>query len=86
MVLELRPAVDWNKGAAVRWLAMRLSPGDEVPTIIYLGDDSTDEDVFTAWPEEITVNIGGGGATSANYRLRNPEEVRLFLEWVSRAR
>lgn len=42
-IVELRPDVDWDKGAALRWILERLS----APALpIYLGDDMTDEDAF----------------------------------------
>lgn len=43
-VIELRPLVEANKGTAVRRLAQRLG----VRTIICLGDDRTDIDMFRA--------------------------------------
>lgn len=81
-ILELRPRIDWDKGKAVLWLLDALQPGhdDELP--IYIGDDVTDEDAFEA--------LRGNGIgilvsatprpTAAAYRLRDPEDVRRFLE------
>ena len=49
MVFEIRPRVEWNKGAAVLWLIDTLGLGDaEDIFAIYLGDDVTDEDAFHA--------------------------------------
>ena len=46
MVVEFRPAVEWNKGYALLAIMGHLGiPGNAV---IYLGDDVTDEDVFSA--------------------------------------
>jgi trehalose 6-phosphate phosphatase len=120
-VFELRPALDWHKGAALGWLLDRWREaaaaddaagaggaagedeavrGEEaaergesvgaaggVPAPawmpLYIGDDVTDEDAFVAAAER-----GGFGilvakqprATASRYRLRDPGEVRLFLE------
>jgi trehalose 6-phosphate phosphatase len=86
-IFELRPDLDWDKGHALLWLLEALhverldeDGGEVVP--LYVGDDVTDEDAFRA--------IEGRGIgvlvaeepreTAAAYSLRNPEEVRVFLE------
>ena len=49
MVYEVRPQVEWNKGAAVLWLLETLGLNDLDNVIpLYLGDDVTDEDAFLA--------------------------------------
>ncbi|HEV3076447.1 MAG TPA: trehalose-phosphatase [Thermoanaerobaculia bacterium] len=83
-VWELRPDVDWDKGRALLWLLGRL--GLDLPDAapIFVGDDVTDEDAFTA-----AASRGGIGilvadeprATAAAYRLRDPAEA---LEWLAR--
>jgi trehalose-phosphatase len=82
MVLEIRPAVDWHKGKAVGWLAQKMSPICSEPLLIYLGDDETDEDVFKAWPGEITVCVGEDHNSSANYSVSDTNEVHAFLRWL----
>jgi alpha,alpha-trehalose-phosphate synthase [UDP-forming]/trehalose-phosphatase len=93
MVLEIRPAVDWDKGRAVRSLLANVA-GADWPTrtaVIYVGDDRTDEDAFAALgPSGITVRVGTDAApTAARYRLRDPHEVRRFLaalvHWLAAA-
>ncbi|HEV2845452.1 MAG TPA: ATP-binding protein, partial [Thermoanaerobaculia bacterium] len=71
-----------DKGRALLWLldAMGLDRPEILP--FYIGDDITDEDAFRA--------LAGRGAgilvseepreTAAEYQLRDPEEVRAFLE------
>lgn len=78
-VFELRPAIDWDKGRAVLWLLEALGLKRSVP--IHVGDDVTDEAAFEA--------IAGFGMgivvteedrpTSAQFTLRNPDEVKIFL-------
>lgn len=46
-VLEVRPRVAWNKGSAVLFLLERMRPPAGAP-VLYLGDDTTDEDAFRA--------------------------------------
>jgi trehalose 6-phosphate phosphatase len=77
MVYEIRPRVDWHKGAAINWIRQRLDINGAA--VVYVGDDDTDEDAFAALPNEITVRVGNAVATLANYRLANPDEVAVFL-------
>jgi len=81
MVLELRPAIDWDKGRALLWLLERLEAleGPLVPA--YLGDDDTDEDAFRAVAERgVGVKVGDAHEKSAAaYSLRDVDEVLAFL-------
>ncbi len=81
-VVELRPPVDWDKGAAVRWLLARRSLSGRTP--VYLGDDTTDEDAFRAVrPHGVGVLVGRSRRSAARYRLAGPAEVRdLLVRWL----
>jgi trehalose-phosphatase len=78
---ELRPAIDWDKGAALMHLRSLL-PGD--PTPLYVGDDDTDEDGFHAVRREgglgILVGDAKGGDTWADFTISDPAEAIEFLE------
>jgi trehalose-phosphatase len=77
-VVEVRPPVAWDKGEAVRWLLKRL-PAD---TVVYLGDDRTDEAAFRAVNHAggCSVFVGRNGRrTAACCRLSGPAAVRRFL-------
>ncbi len=78
MVFEIRPAVDWNKGSAVRWIITQL--GLEDMCHVYIGDDLTDEDAFAVLPDGVTVHVGMAGNTAAKYRLRDTDEVGQLLQ------
>jgi trehalose 6-phosphate phosphatase len=66
-----------GKGEAVRGILANLSGS---PLVFYLGDDTTDEAAFAALPRGVTVLVGRPRATRARFSLRNPKEVRQFLE------
>jgi trehalose 6-phosphate phosphatase len=79
-VYEIRPRVDWDKGAAVRWIRERMGMPDALS--IYIGDDRTDEDAFAALPEGITIKVGETTESSAGFHLPGPAEVERFLDWL----
>ena len=85
-VWELRPAVDWDKGKALIWLLETLRL-DEATLPIYIGDDVTDEDAFDAIRDRglgIVVEEGNR-RTGARAALRDPAEVRAFLDHLARS-
>jgi trehalose 6-phosphate phosphatase len=86
-VFEIQPDLDWNKGKALIWLleSFDLAAADVLP--FYLGDDITDEDAFKVLIDKgIGIVVGENGRpTFARYRLKNPEEVRLFLSQLESA-
>jgi alpha,alpha-trehalase len=82
-VVELRPDIDWDKGAALGWIRDRIQHPDRTLPI-YIGDDLTDEDAFDA------IRVNGIGVvvrhdedrarpTAAQFTLNNPGEVCEFL-------
>ncbi|MEM7154559.1 MAG: trehalose-phosphatase [Myxococcota bacterium] len=82
-VFELRPTLDWHKGAAVRWLSERLATttGGTAPVALFIGDDLTDEDAL-AQVHEHGVGIFVGQPqwdTAARYGLADPAAVEVFL-------
>lgn len=86
-VLELLPALDWDKGRAVLWLlrALRLDRDDVLP--LYIGDDVTDEDAFRALARRgIGIAVQDTRRpTAARFALRNPREVRALLAGLRRS-
>jgi trehalose 6-phosphate phosphatase len=83
-VLELEPAVPWDKGRAVRWLMEVLGLDARETRVLYIGDDETDEDVFAVLGRQgLGIRVGEAvAATLADYRLRDPGEVQAFLAWL----
>lgn len=80
-VLEIRPPTDWHKGAAVSFIRDQIGWPD--PVAVYIGDDRTDEDAFSALPDGITVRVGEPQPTAAAYHLRDPHEVEQLLLWMN---
>lgn len=84
-IYELRPDVAWDKGRALWWLFEQagLDTASTVP--IYLGDDLTDEDAFSALGDAgIGVVVGDDDRpTSADLRVRDVGEVLILLEHLA---
>ena len=74
-VLELA-VTDADKGSAL----LRLRSEAGAAAAVYLGDDVTDEDAFTALPAgDVTIKVGDGG-TAARHRVADLAGVRAVLE------
>jgi trehalose-phosphatase len=93
-VLELRPDIDWDKGAAVERLLQELGLARSRVFPIYIGDDVTDEDAFEvvgAWGDRrgnggagsepgLAIAVRGRrGRTRAALALEDTDAVRRFL-------
>ena len=84
-VLEVRPPLDVNKGtASVLWV--RRLGAAATASVVYIGDDRTDEDAFrelrAAFPRAVTIRVGApdhGETTAAEFTLETTSEVRDFL-------
>ncbi|RME93888.1 MAG: bifunctional alpha,alpha-trehalose-phosphate synthase (UDP-forming)/trehalose-phosphatase [Candidatus Hydrogenedentota bacterium] len=81
-VVEAR-AIEANKGSFARWYVDRYAKSQD--TIIALGDDATDEELFEALNHRaISIKVGQG-PTSAKYRLPSQEDVFPFLQSLLRS-
>jgi trehalose 6-phosphate phosphatase len=81
-VLELAPIGRPTKGDAVRWIAARRAGAP----ILYVGDDTTDEDAFAALgPGDFPVRVmhrerpSERGRSRARYRLAGPAAVSALV-------
>lgn len=91
MVYEIQPKVDWDKGKAVQYLRHALGVEGEEFVALYLGDDITDEDAFTALKESgngqgigvVVADLGdeeqADRVTAADFVLESTGEVQQFL-------
>ncbi|RYZ91255.1 MAG: bifunctional alpha,alpha-trehalose-phosphate synthase (UDP-forming)/trehalose-phosphatase [Proteobacteria bacterium] len=69
-----------NKGTVIRRVLEGVS---SQTTVIAIGDDITDEDMFHAVPDTAITIAVGGSPTAAKHRLRDPSDVRLLLELLN---
>lgn len=76
-IWELVPEAINGKGPAVEALLTGASAGT-LP--VFVGDDTTDEAAFEALPGGLTIRVGKHAGTYAQYALRDPGEVKDFLE------
>jgi trehalose 6-phosphate phosphatase len=86
-VIEILPAVGWDKGECARWIRERVfgaATGD-VATL-YLGDDETDEHAFAALASSsITVRVGAHAVRShAAHRVRGVADVARLVGALAR--
>jgi trehalose-phosphatase len=91
-VLELRPPVAVNKGTAALALIERVGGFADGASILYAGDDATDEDAFRALrvrsPCAVTLHVAGEGSqrTCAEYIVADPMEMGSVLAWLAELR
>lgn len=82
-IIEVRPAIDWDKGAAMDAISTRVGD-DWVP--VYLGDDETDEDAFEAVRSDgVGVLVGPPRRTAAAHRIDHQTDVAPFLNRLATA-
>ncbi|EMA51032.1 trehalose-phosphatase [Halococcus salifodinae] len=77
-IVELTPAVAWDKGAALSLLTADF----EGWLPIYVGDDTTDEAAFRELGDRgIGIHVGTGEDTAADYRIDDPPAVERLIDW-----
>ena len=82
-VVNAIPSGNLHKGSAMLELMHQLKSSGA----LYVGDDDTDEDVFSLPDERIvTVRIGKKAATAAQWYLARQSQIGLLLEYLVLAR
>jgi trehalose-phosphatase len=76
--LEIYPRIGWDKGSAVKYLIRTL--GIEDALTICFGDDTTDESMFAAVSNGISVRVGPAAQTCAAFCLPSVDDVTNVLE------
>jgi len=78
MIVEVKPTVEWHKGAIVERLRGEVP---ETWQTVYVGDDTTDEDAFRVLGDGDFGVLVGERATDADYRVPAQREVSRLLGW-----
>lgn len=83
-IFELQPDIEWNKGKAIHWLSSKLELNKKCFTLLYIGDDVTDEDAFRVLgAEDLGILVTEEDQqTFATYRLPDPAGVEIFLNML----
>jgi trehalose 6-phosphate synthase/phosphatase len=81
-VIEVRPRGVTKAGVVERVLphAEPGAPLQSLPTVVAMGDDHTDEDMFQALPDDAIAIGVGYRPTVARYRVATPRAARALLE------
>jgi trehalose-phosphatase len=78
--LEVRPHINWGKGNAVLQI-LKASQKHRSLLPVFIGDDTTDEDVFRMLQSKgINIRVGKDKTTYAAYYVKNVEEVLYLLQ------
>jgi trehalose-phosphatase len=79
-ILEILPAIDWNKGKAAKQVLLLESLQKKSFIPICVGDDVTDEDLFRVFRNKgLTVRVGRSSASCAEYFVNDTNEVQQLL-------
>lgn len=83
--MDIRPHTDWHKGSVARLMAERIGENGASPLVLFIGDDTTDEDAFRTLTEGVTIRVGCTGPSGARYCLPSRRDVAPFLAALIRA-
>jgi trehalose 6-phosphate phosphatase len=83
LVVEYLPNVACHKGDAVTWIARDVATdAGRTPSVVFLGDDLTDEDAFRAVDKGLGVLVGSR-PTAATHQLDGIADVDTLLRWLT---
>jgi trehalose-phosphatase len=86
-VFEVRPPVSIHKGSAVIQLASSLGALGPGASLLFAGDDATDEDAFRVLrsdaPNAVTIHVGDSPDSAAEFRVGGPNEIRELLLFIA---
>jgi trehalose 6-phosphate phosphatase len=83
LVVEYLPNVACHKGDAVTWIARDVeAKTGSTPSVVFLGDDLTDEDAFRAIERGVSILVGSR-PTAATHQLDGIADVDTLLRWLT---
>jgi trehalose-phosphatase len=77
---DIRPRVHWDKGAAIGLVKEQIGQPD--PLVIYLGQNVAGENSFAGFADAVTVQIGGGPDSMAQFQIDHADRLTDFLDWL----
>lgn len=82
-VIDITPNVNWNKGDFAALVIKKITEKIKTrPEIIVIGDDTTDENIFKKFKEEICIKVGTGANSKARHILKDTRDVFGLLEYL----
>jgi trehalose-phosphatase len=83
-VFEILPTIDWDKGKAIRTIIQALNLSWTDSSIVYIGDDTTDEDAFRMVKTRGTAILVADKEkeSAADFRLISPLEVKKLFDII----
>ena len=83
-VFEVRPQIDWHKGKAVEFILKQFGFRKNKHIAMYLGDDTTDEDVFTTLKDRVVGVLVAekSHATAADFIVHDTQEVKRVIHYL----
>ena len=82
-IIEFKSGVEWDKGLFVLYLRRFLENKFKKKfLVIYAGDDTTDEDVFSVLKSDITIRVGRNKNSQAKYYIKNHKQIELLFNFI----
>jgi trehalose-phosphatase len=91
-IFEVRAPIRVDKGTAVSKLAEQLGALGDHASLLFAGDDVTDEDAFRVLreraPRAVTVRVSGNDrrSTAAEFMVADTDAMRELLAWLASIR
>jgi trehalose-phosphatase len=85
-VIEVKPNINWHKGKAIDYILKNSDLSKSDIGVIFIGDDTTDEDGFLELKNYNGISIKVGENikhTNALFSLKNVDEVFMFLKEIN---